>query len=52
MEKYPIQFASEVKISLTGKSYDGSQLLEEAYEKLLEKTRYLVDNRGYAEWDP
>jgi len=52
MEEYPVQFASEVKISLTGKSCDGSQLVEETYRKLVEKTRYLVDNRGYPEWDP
>jgi hypothetical protein len=51
MEKYPEEFISEVKLSLTGRSYDDSMLIEEAYKKLLEKTRFLVENRSYREWD-
>jgi CRISPR/Cas system Type II protein with McrA/HNH and RuvC-like nuclease domain len=52
IEKYPQQFGSEINISLTGRSYDDSMLIDEAYKKLLEKTRFLVENRGYPEWDP
>jgi hypothetical protein len=52
MEEYPKQFASEVNMSLTGRSYDSQRLVEEAFKGLEEKTRFLIEYRGYPEWGP
>ncbi len=50
-DELPTRFASEIKISLTGGILTYSYQFEEAFKKLEEKTRFLIENRGYPEWN-
>lgn len=52
LDEYPERFASEVRIALTGRSHPDSILIAEAFLKLDEKRRFLVENQGYPEWNP
>jgi hypothetical protein len=52
LDEYPERFVSEVRMALTGRSHPDSILIAEAFLKLVEKRRFLVENQGYPEWNP
>lgn len=45
------RFDSEIRLSLIGISGYEMNLLQKAFEKLIEKVGYLIEQHGYLEWD-
>ncbi len=51
-EEYPLRFDREISLSLTGSAISGSADWEDvAIRCLKEKCRYLIEVRGYEEWE-
>ena len=47
----PVLFEKEIRISLVGCSFDATRWQEQAFDALKEKCRYLIEIRGFTEWD-
>ena len=52
MQRYhPVLFEKKIRISLVGSSFDTARWQEQAFDALKEKCRYLIEIRGFTEWD-
>jgi hypothetical protein len=51
MQYNPILMEKEIRISLIGRVLDPEVWKEQAFEALKQKCQYLIDIRGYTEWD-
>ena len=51
MEKWPIQFKSQLEVSLTGPNILPEELIDAAIESLCQKSHYLIYDRGHEQFD-